>query len=174
MIEIAMQLPSVDDLFERFDPSPAERRRLSQDAVAYLLAALKSQKERGPIVIELLLPAESARGPENEAVLRNAVPTHFRRLIVVADKDIARIRRIARVFVPIGLVIMCVCMLIENWLTEGNDRHLRHSVGEGILVLGWVALWAPFEHLLFGRLPVMRERSYYRQLAGAEVKVRYT
>jgi hypothetical protein len=173
MIEIAMQLQSAGDLFDRFDPAPAERRRLSADAVAYALSVLKSQKERGAIEIVLLLP-ESARAAETESALRNAIPTHFRRLIDVANKDIARIRLIGRVFVPIGLVIMCVCMLIENWLTEGNDRHLRHSIGEGILVLGWVALWAPFEHLLFGRLPVMRERSYYRQLAQASVQFRYT
>src|SRR5206468_11505686 len=107
-------------------------------------------------------------------VLSAALAAHFRRLIAVATSDIKRIRLIGRVFIPIGLVIMCVCMLISNWLTEGNHRHVRHSIGEGILVLGWVARWAPFDHLLFGRLPVMRERSFYRQLANAEVRIQST
>ena len=170
MIEIPVQLESIDQLFEGFDPSPPASRRLSGELVAYLLSSLKSATSEGPVVITFLIP-QGAKNQAEQAMLSAAITAHFRRLIAVATSDIKRIRLIGRVFIPIGLVIMCLCMLISNWLTEGNDRHVRHSIGEGILVLGWVALWAPFEHLLFGRLPVMRERSYYRQLAGAQVRI---
>ena len=38
---------------------------------------------------------------------------------------------------------------------------------------GWVALWAPFDYLLFGRLPALRDRSRYRKLGEAEVRFQY-
>ena len=42
MIDIAMKLRSPDDLFDAFDPSPLERRRLNDAAASYLLATLKA------------------------------------------------------------------------------------------------------------------------------------
>ena len=173
MIDIAMKLRSPDDLFDAFDPSPLERRRLNDAAASYLLATLKAARAPGPAVVTLCLPEASQRLPADD-VLQAAVPAHFQRLSEVATADIKRIRLIGRVFVPIGFVIMCFCMLASELLTTGNERHVLHSIAEGILVLGWVALWAPFEHLLFGRLPVMRERSFYRQLANAQVRIEYT
>jgi hypothetical protein len=172
MIEIATQLDSPDDLFDRFDPSPNPRRRLNGELESYLLVSLKLAKTPGPVVVTINMP-QSARSPETEAALGAAISAHFSGRVGLATADIKRIQLIARIFIPLGIVIMCLCMIASELLTEGAERHFRRSIGEGIIVLGWVALWAPFEHLLFNRFPIIRERSYYRRLADAQVKFDY-
>jgi len=172
MIEIPVKLRSVEDLFDPFDPAPASSRRLADGAVSNMLAKLKGSTSPGPVVVSLLL-ASSSPGDE-DAALRAAVPAHFQRMTDVATSEINRMKLITRVFVPVGFVIMALCTFMSEFLIISSERQLAHSIAEGILVLGWVALWAPFEYLLFNRLPVIRERSYYRQLAAAEVKVQHT
>ena len=43
---------------------------------------------------------------------------------------------------------------------------------EGLIILGWVALWRPMEIFLYEWWPILRERNLYRHLATAEVVVR--
>jgi hypothetical protein len=69
---------------------------------------------------------------------------------------------------------MCICTVVSELLRNVSDRHLMSSIAEGVIVLGWVALWLPFDYLLFARQPLYRLRSFYRRLANAEVRVQYT
>jgi hypothetical protein len=172
MIEISMQLRSAQELFDGFDPSPAENRRLSDAAASYLLASLREAGGSGPVVVSLRV-GEAAESHATEMALRAAIPAHFRRLANVATAEVRRIRVLGRVFVPLGFVIMGLCLFVSELLTSGSERPARRSLAEGILVLGWVALWAPFDHLLFGRLPVLRDRACYRRLADARVTINY-
>jgi hypothetical protein len=89
----------------------------------------------------------------SEEALRAAIPAHFRRQAEIATAEANRLRLLGRIFIPIGFAIMCVCMLVSELLTAGNERHVRDSIAEGILVLGWVALWAPFDSCSSGGRP---------------------
>jgi hypothetical protein len=169
MIDIPVQLRSADELFDQFDPSPTGKRRLSDAAVSYLMASLKQAAAKDAVAVTLHLPT-AAKLDSTEADLRSAVTGHFRRLADVATAEMHQVRLLARIFVPLGFVIMCLCMVVNQVLISWSERHSVHSIAEGVLVLGWVALWAPFDFLLFGRLPIRKERSYYRRLAGAEVR----
>jgi hypothetical protein len=169
MIDIPVQLRSADELFDPFDPSPAETRRLNDGAVSYLMARLKENAASDAVAVTFHLPA-TARTGSVESTLRLAVGTHFRRLADVTTSEIQQIRLLARIFIPLGFIIMCLCMVINQVLTSESQRHSVHSIAEGVLVLGWVALWAPFDFLLFGRIPLRRAKSYYLKLAKAEVR----
>jgi hypothetical protein len=173
MIDIPIQLRTPDDLFDHFDPSPVVSRRLNDGASAYLLASLKQRPERGPIVVVVRLPHD-LRSETMEAALRSSISSHFQRLSNTVDSDIKLIRSTARMFVPIGFLIMCVCMTVSELLTTRTERLLFHSIAEGVLVLGWVALWAPFDYLLFGALPLTKKRSFYKRLANAGMRFQYT
>ena len=43
---------------------------------------------------------------------------------------------------------------------------------EGLLVLGWVALWNPYDRFLFGWLPAVKRRRLVERLLSIEVVVR--
>jgi hypothetical protein len=173
MVDLPIQLRTPDDLFDQFDPSPLVSRRLNEGASAYLLTSLKQSAASGPVVVVVRLP-DDARSDATEGALRASVPGHFHRLSKAVDSDIKLIRSTARRFVPIGFLIMCVCMTVSEILTIRTERLLFHSIAEGVLVLGWVALWAPFDYLLFGALPLTKKRSFYKRLANAGMRFQYT
>src|SRR2546430_828637 len=131
MIEIPMQLCSAEELFDRFDPGLAESRRLSDAASSYLLASLRESRASGPIVVSLRL-GEAAGSRVTQAVLRDAIPAHFRRLADAATADMRRIRLLGRVFVPIGFLIMGLCLFVSELLTGGSERPARRSIAESI------------------------------------------
>jgi len=47
-------------------------------------------------------------------------------------------------------------------------------LGEGLLILGWVALWRPLEIFLYEWWPLRRRMNVLRQLAQAPVWIRPT
>jgi hypothetical protein len=51
----------------------------------------------------------------------------------------------------------------------GVDRAI---VDEGLLILGWVALWRPTEALLYDWWPLARRRTLLRRLASIPIEVR--
>ena len=175
MIPIYAHLSVAEDLFDRFDPSPAEQRRLNNELVTYLLASLKSATDPGPAVVTLLIPESSRAQPPGEGALRAAVSAHFHRLADDATTDIKRISLIVRVFIPISLVIMCICTVVSELLRNASDRYFVASVAEGVIVLGWVALWLPFDYLLFARLPFVVAAARSIVIAReCEVRIQYT
>jgi hypothetical protein len=48
----------------------------------------------------------------------------------------------------------------------------RAIVDEGLLILGWVALWRPTEALLYDWWPLARRRMLLRRLASIPIEVR--
>jgi hypothetical protein len=47
---------------------------------------------------------------------------------------------------------------------------LEHD--EGLIILGWIALWRPAEMLAYEWIPLVRKRRLYERLAGVRVAVR--
>ena len=173
MREIAAKLRSPDELFHAMDPAPLTCRRLSDATAAYLLASVEESLAKTPVRVTLMLPAES-RLPDCEEAMRAAVPAHFARLAEVSNREIKRIAFIGRIFLPLGFIVMCISVVVSQFLNTGGERHILHSLSESMLVFGWVVLWAPLDFLLFRRLPLYRQRGLYLRLARAEVRVQYT
>jgi hypothetical protein len=42
-------------------------------------------------------------------------------------------------------------------------------MGEGLIILGWVANWRPLEIFLYEWWPIARRRNLYARLAAAEI-----
>jgi hypothetical protein len=173
MTEIATKLQSLDDLFDRFDPNPPPKRRLSDGVAGYLMACVQEAPSADPLVVTILLP-EAMRCQEGEEALRAALPQHFERLAEVTTREINRIRTIGYVLLPIAFIIMCISVVASELLNAASERHILHSLSESLLVFGWVVLWAPLDFVIFRRLPLVRQRGFYKRLAGAEVRFQYT
>ena len=49
---------------------------------------------------------------------------------------------------------------------------LPQTIDEGLIILGWIALWRPTEMLAYEWVPLVRKRRLYERLAGVHVAVR--
>lgn len=71
-----------------------------------------------------------------------------------------------------GFAFMLVCQIIGVLADFPEHPTLTNTISEGFLVLGWVALWKPFETLLFDWRPSMERRKLHERLAAMPVVLR--
>ena len=69
------------------------------------------------------------------------------------------------------LVFMLACTLVRTYLAPEESHSLMSSFREGLLVIGWVALWKPVEELLFNWWPLDRERKDWRRLGAVDMRI---
>jgi hypothetical protein len=73
----------------------------------------------------------------------------------------------------VGVVFLVVCMgLRALWRGVASGEWAR-IVDEGVLILGWVAMWKPLELLLYDWWPQLRRKRTYDNLARMRVEVVY-
>jgi len=69
-----------------------------------------------------------------------------------------------------GSVVMIASLALHAILVDWNTTPFGQGVGEGLLVLGWVALWRPIDILLFERFESRQERHLLDKLARVPVE----
>jgi hypothetical protein len=78
--------------------------------------------------------------------------------------------RIGRSSLLIGLVFLFVCNFIRLWLPT-EDMAAR-TINEGLLIIGWVAMWKPLDILLYEWWPLMADSRLYGRLSEILVEVK--
>ena len=70
-----------------------------------------------------------------------------------------------RLALAIGVLILAACLALA-WLLEHRypDAATSFVLREGLVIVGWVALWRPAEIFLYDWLPHARRRKLCRRL----------
>ena len=71
-----------------------------------------------------------------------------------------------------GIVIFLASMTARTILASALPAGAPRMLDEGLIVLAWLALWRPAESLVYGWVPLYRERRLYERLAAIRVSVR--
>ena len=101
-----------------------------------------------------------------------ALHAHFRLALEAATRRYRQRMRVGRATLILGLAVLAVCLGLRQLL--GIDGAAwRAALGEGLLILGWVALWRPVEILLFERWESRHERQWLDKLARAPVRFEF-
>ena len=74
----------------------------------------------------------------------------------------------------VGVLFLATCMVARELLATFRTVEWLRFVEEGLLIVGWVAMWRPLELLLYDWWPVLRMRRIYENLARMRVEVLYT
>jgi hypothetical protein len=61
-------------------------------------------------------------------------------------------------------------LLREVAFSLGNGT-ISHIIGEGMLIIGWVAMWRPLEIFLYEWVPIRRRCRTIAELSNAPVNV---
>jgi len=168
-IEIGVQ--RVSQLFNMLDPFPFRERDLDPDAEAFIVEWARELPRNAPIHILVHLPADEAASAEGRG-LAEALSHYFATQERTLAAELRELFRIGRLSLAIGGAVLAVCLALAGLISDvmGLER-LSGFAGEGLLILGWVALWRPMEIFLYDWWPIARRRALYRRLAAAEVRV---
>jgi hypothetical protein len=169
MIEI--RLRELRQLFHTLDPAPFRDQDLDEAAADYLFEACREADRRGPLQLVVHLPqAEAAR--TTPAALGEAIHNYFSYRERQARADMHALLRLGALSLLIGLAFLMACLGLRRWLLAGAPPGEHAVIGEGLLILGWVAMWRPIEALLYDWWPLARRRALLRRLAAIPVEIR--
>lgn len=166
MAAIEIRIQRIEQLFDSLDPSPFREKSLDRDFEAYLLDC--AGEHAGGEGLQLVLHAPEALR-DRAGDIESAIHTHFAFLLDLAERRARGRRRRYRGVVLVGFVVLAGSLLLRQ-LIEGFAGSAGEIAAEGLLVLGWVALWRPIEALLFDRHEAREERSQLQRLASIPVR----
>ena len=171
---IILVLTHVEQLFDTDVPVPSEYVALDSDVLDFFASTIrKHQKACREFRLIGRLPERALR--EVEPYMRTSVDLTLKGYFLAREKRIAE--RLHEHFQDawkmfgFGFAFMLACTLLRTYLAPEEVHTLMSSFREGLLVIGWVALWKPVEELLFNWWPLKRELASWHKLSKMEMKV---
>ncbi|MDP2330275.1 MAG: hypothetical protein Q8M19_06210 [Reyranella sp.] len=167
---IKVRLTKLRQLFNSLDPSPFHEQDLDSDAETYIFESANEHPLAEPIELVVHLPADQLSLPEC-GDLERAIRHYF---AYRAQETRRRMRfqfREGRSALAIGLAFLILCMTLRQLALLLPSDTLGRILQEGLLILGWVAMWRPLQIFLYDWWPIRRQARIYDKLARMRVAI---
>jgi hypothetical protein len=161
---------SIAHLFSGLDPAPFRHRDLDPQVDAYIMSAVREIGDARHAKLVIHLPPDQENIKTGEG-LAEAVHNYFAYREWVVREELRRMWRTGAASMAIGLAFLIVCMLVRELLLHGDNTASR-MLNEGLLIVGWVALWRPLEIALYDWWPLWRTARSNALLKAIPVDVR--
>ncbi len=165
---VELRLREVRQLFHHLDPAPFREKDLDPAAEAYMEDAVREigTGQRARLVIHLPEPEHSS---EAARTLPESIAHYFNYRAQQTHVELGRLMRLALVNLAIGLVFLAACLALRRSLLTAGSHDL---LAEGLLIIGWVALWRPVEMFLYDWWPLLRRQRRLQAIARMPVEIR--
>lgn len=156
-------------MFDSLDPSPFIEKDLDSKAEEYIV---DSFRELPPgtartLVVHLDKPPTL---PEQEKALGDAVREHFSRQARRLQRQLRTLIRRGVVSLGIGFGFLALVFAISQSVGQGGSA-LAQLLHQGLLIVGWVAMWRPLEIFLYDWWPIVGECRIYDRLSDIQVQI---
>lgn len=164
---IEIKLRDIRELFNTLDPAPFEKKDLNPAAEEYLVSAVR---EIGPHPSTLLLHVPAGTPSQDSDGLIEAVRHYFTYRAWHTNEQLRALLWRGLISLMIGLLFLVACL----WLRQALDTFAMGAgiMSEGLLILGWVAMWRPVEIFLYDWWPELGKRLLFLRIAGMKIEVR--
>ncbi|MCB1214940.1 MAG: hypothetical protein KDK66_05630 [Deltaproteobacteria bacterium] len=167
---IEIQLKQWQQLFNPHDPSPFRQRDLDRDAAEYLLECAKEAKKKAELDLKIYLPQEQIN-PKLESLIQEAIQHYFSYEEELGLKKLKDLLAQGRLFFITGFLFLSLCLYGSHLILTKSSGVFFHILGEGLNIIGWVAMWKPLEIFLYDWRPLRRLCIDYRRLSLASIQV---
>lgn len=166
MATIDIQIERVEQLFGSPELASLHQKALGSDAENHIVDYAGEYGRTEPL--RLLVHAPVSIKPLAAEITR-AIHAHFELAQAQCRRRYKRRMRIGRSMLVAGSVVLGIALLLRALLGNPGDRAMIVAIGEGLLILGWVAMWRPVEILLFERLENHQNSALFHRLAQMPV-----
>jgi hypothetical protein len=166
---IEINLGKLTQLFNSLDPSPFHDRDLDHDAEEYILGWAEEVGLPRPLKLVIHLPQTEIAGVD-QPVLEQAIHNYFEYQQHQCQRRLRLLFRDGRISLAIGVAFLFVCIVIRQLAYSFGS--VSEIVAEGMLIVGWVAMWRPLEIFLYDWWPIRRRSLVLGKLAAMPVTVR--
>lgn len=167
---IELELKSLLQLFDSFDPAPFREKDLNLDAEEYLYNAVDEFPMKKPLEIMIYLPPSEVTA-EIETDLKEAIKNHFSYKKLLADIELKRLLYQGRKNLIIALTFLFLCLMMIRLLATFEESLAKTLFSEGLLIIGWVAMWEPVNIFLYGWWPIVHKRNIYEKIINMDVYI---
>src|SRR3974390_906979 len=153
---IELNLRDVRQLFNSLDPAPFLEKDLDSEAEQYILDAVRELGLRHKSKLLIHLPASGLRDEDTTALI-GAIHHYFTYRARHAADNLRQTLVRGAVSLIIGLVFLFVCLTLRHLLGSLVPGSTGEILSEGLLIMGWVAMWRPIEIFLYDWWPIQRQ-----------------
>lgn len=169
MGDFAISVNAIDDLFDQFSAEPIETRPLRSEVRERILKAWIDTREERPEYLSVELPIGERRDQRGEQV-RDAIRHDLVRAHE-ASKHLFVFTRSERREGLLAFSFLVVCLVASSLFDQWTDNQaLFVGISQGLVVLGWVALWQPAQQM-FQAVSLWLSRNRYEELAEVPIEV---
>ncbi len=165
---IELKLREVRQLFHHLDPAPFAEKDLDPAAEAWIEDSVRDIGPRRAARLRIWLPPAEAQS-EDARTLPRAIANFFSTRQRLLRLDLHRQLRRALANLAIGLLFLSICLTLRESLLAAERLEL---LAEGLLIIGWVALWRPVENFLYDWWPVARRLRRLARIVATPVEIR--
>jgi hypothetical protein len=167
---IEVHLREVSQLFDALDPSPFREKDLDRNAEEYILESVKEFPSRIPCV--LVIHLDQPTGLSEERVIGDAIRVHFARRSKSLRRNLRTLLRRGLISLAIGVTFLAVFFVIAQLVGRLlGETGFAMLFREGLIIVGWVAMWRPLEIFLYDWWPIVGERRLHDRLSRINVRV---
>ena len=167
---IEIRLSKTQQLFNSLDPSPFHEKDLDADAEAYIVGWVDEFPLPQPLKLIVHLPADQLAFAES-ANLQDAIHNYFAYRVGETQRRLRFLLREGRIALVIGLIFLFACMTLREVALALGHGTVSQILAEGLLILGWVAMWRPLQIFLYEWWPLRHHGRVYAKLAAMPVEV---
>ena len=171
MTLIEVELTDTRQLFNTLDPAPFVEKDLDRDADTYIVDAAREIGARHRKRLVVHLPAAQSDTPDARS-LPQAVHAYFTYRANHAERQLRANLREGVISLAIGLAFLAACLALRRIVPPLLWSDARATVGEGLLIMGWVAMWRPIQLFLYDWWPIRRHLRLLREIASMPIEVR--
>lgn len=168
---VEIRFTRLHQLFNALDPSPLPQRELDAEADAYIVDSVDEYPLPTPLKLVIHLPADQLDLPESRG-LEAAVRNHYVWRLVDARRKMRALFRQGRISLFIGLAFLFLCGAARAFTLTLVPTTASEIMAEGLLILGWVAMWRPLETFLYDWWPIRHRCRLFEKLSAVPVESR--
>ncbi|UYN93001.1 MAG: hypothetical protein KIT25_13015 [Enhydrobacter sp.] len=168
-VAVELRLDRLARLYNSLDPSPFKDKELDAAADEYIVGSAQELGGRPMRLVVLLSEPELKLADAADIIA--SIRGHFLWRAQVESRRLSSELRRGRRSLAIGLVFLVVCLVVRQ-LIGTPETGPTHILREGLLIVGWVAMWGPIEIFLYAWWPIAGRRRLFEQLARTDVEVR--
>lgn len=168
MATIELRISSLAQLYDALDPAPLQARALDANVERYILNAAAAHRPIESLRLLVHL-SESLRAHAADAT--DAIHAHFSRVHEQGERTFRRRLRTGGRTLVVALGVLAASLWLRSQLSDVEGGAFARGLSEGLLILGWVALWRPVEILLFEHWESHLDHEMVERLASIPIEL---
>ena len=160
---VEIRIRKLKQLFNSFDPSPFIEKDLDDKAFEYIVSSVKEHnlKDEGRIVIHLP-KREKKKVPEENVISAIKHNLEFRKKL--EERDIKRKLVEGQKSMTVGLTFLAICLFLRQLILSFEPNLFLDVFSEGLLIVGWVAMWKPISNILYDWVPLKKDIHVFEKI----------